>query len=315
MQRGGMIRHWPFASPYLRDFEVLEERREGRRLFPRTDQLPVLSKAINREFEQGLTTRLANTDERANTWRKLQLSEAVQGFCSIINAARPDHLHVCPYHTPTLLTRVAVVQHISETGPDGLAHRFRFFADDDFLPDVFLAGKPMAFASHAIDRYAERALRTAFHPLAVFLYHFFATAKLPVLLNGNRPAVAFLNGGSMVAMPYKENSDEYFFLTTLGPEQINALSVPDPLPPMHLHYGPAYNPPVPGIDRSGLVEMVLQYWREKRPPNDDREHEQQLLEQMSFTGLVKQIDRVLRDEGHARTRAFSFRTTSMVHRP
>lgn len=292
-----MIRHWPFASRYLRDFEVLEEHRDGQRFFPRTDQLPLLAKAIHREFEQGLTTRLANTDERADMWRKLQLQEAVRVFCTIINAARPDHLHVCPYYTPTLLARVAVVQHISQSCPEGLSHRFRFFAQDDFLPDVYLSGKPIGFASHAIERYAQRAVLTAFHPLTVFLNDFFESPKLAVRLGENRPALAFLTSDSMVAMPYKQIAGEYFFLTTLAPDQINTLTIPDPLPPMHLHYGAAYNPPVPCVYRSDLIALVQQYWREKRRPKDGRAHQQQLLATMSFTGLVQQIDRVLRKNG------------------
>src|SRR4051812_43638878 len=64
MQRRGEVRHWPFESKYLRDFEVVEERRDGYRLFPHTEQLPLLSKAINHEFATGLTARLAKTDAR-----------------------------------------------------------------------------------------------------------------------------------------------------------------------------------------------------------------------------------------------------------
>lgn len=294
----GETRHWPFESKYLRDFEVVEERRNGLRLFPHTDQLPLLSKAINREFEFGLTSRLVYADHRADHWRKLQLYEAVQVFCSIINAARPDRLHVSPYYTPELLTRIAVVQHITETCPGGLAHRFRFFRDESFLPDVHLAGKQMVFASHVMDRYEERALRTAYHPLAMFLIEFFGSAKLPVRLLGNRPGLAFLTGGSMVAMPYKETAHEYFFLSTLSPVKIDVLTIPEPLPPMHLHYGPTYQPPAKCINRDVLVELIQKHWRDKAPPRDERDHERQLLEHMSFNRLVRQIDRVLRQEGH-----------------
>src|ERR1051326_1698760 len=77
----GETRHWPFESKYLRDFEVVEECRNGLRLFPHTDQLPLLSKAIHREFEWGLTSRLANADHRADHWRKLQLRGAALAFC------------------------------------------------------------------------------------------------------------------------------------------------------------------------------------------------------------------------------------------
>ena len=292
------VRAWPFESKYLRDFAVVEERHNGLRLFPATDQLPLLSQAITREFEYGLTSRLAHTDGRADTWRKLQLRELALTFTTLVNAARPDHLHVQPYFTPDGVAQIAIVQHITESCPEGLAHRFRFFRGQDFLPDDYLSGKRVGFASHAIDRHAERAVCTSGHPLALFITYFFASAKLPVRLSENRPALAMPVSGSMFAMPYKETADEYFFLTTLAPEQISTLTTPDPLPPMHLHYGPTYQPPEKCFDRTGLIELVMKLWREKPPLADDREHEQLLRQKMRWTGLVQQVDRVLRKEGH-----------------
>ncbi len=292
------VRAWPFESKYLRDFAVVEERHNGLRLFPATEQLPLLSQAITREFEYGLTSRLAHTDSRADNWRKLQLRELAFAFTTIINAARPDHLHVQPYFTPDFVTQIAIVQHITESCPEGLAHRFRFFRGQDFLPDVYLAGKRLGFASHAIDRYAERAVCTSGHPLTMFIRHFFASAKLPVLLSENRPALALPIGGSMIAMPYKETADEYFVLTTLAPAQISILNLPDPLPPMHLHYGPKYQPPVKCYDRTKFIELVMKCWRENPPLRDNREHEQALRQKMRWIGLVRQVDRYLRKTGN-----------------
>ena len=292
------VRAWPFESKYLHDFAVVEERHDGLCLFPATEQLPLLSQAITREFEYGLTSRLARTDGRADTWRKLQLREAAFTFTTILNAARPDHLHVQPYFTPDFVSQIAIVQHITKTCPEGLAHWFRFFRGQEFLPDVYLAGKRVSFASHAIDRYAERAVCTSGHPLAMFITYFFGSAKLPVRLSENRPALALPIGGTMIAMPYKETATDYFFLTTLAPEQINTLTVPDPLPPMHLHYGATYQPPEKCFDRTDLIEIVMKLWREKPPLHDDREHEKLLRQHMRWTGLVQQVDRVLRETGH-----------------
>lgn len=108
------VHAWTFESKYLRDFAVVEER-HGLRLYPATAQLPALSCAINREFESGLTTRLANTDARADWWRKLCLWRVAGSFCEYLNGARPDHLHVQPYYTRELLTQIAVVQQITRS--------------------------------------------------------------------------------------------------------------------------------------------------------------------------------------------------------
>ena len=113
MQRGG-IRHWPFESKYLEKFEIVEEQRDGLRLFPHTEQLPLLSKAINQEFTAGLTTRLAATNESGDTYRKLELRSLAQHFCQMLNGARPDHLL-----WQTNRVRQSCVRPVRRTRPDG----------------------------------------------------------------------------------------------------------------------------------------------------------------------------------------------------
>ena len=280
-------RFWPFESKYLRDFVVLEELQPGRRLFPRTDQLPLLSKAINREFMAGLTTRLAATDGRADPWRKLQLHTAAFAFSTFLNAARPDHLHVRPYYTPELVTQMAVVQHITEIEPDGNRYWFRYFRDDAFLPDIYLSGKRVLFSGHAIDRFGQRAVNVDCPAISTMHDEFLNAGVAALRLNGGQPALAFGTGGSLAVMPFTETDEEFFILTTLSPNEISKLEPLEPPRPLDLHYGPDYRPPATRtywLDRT--IGEFLEMWRTKKPLHDQREM-QKNLESMSWTRLTQ----------------------------
>ena len=60
------MQHRPFESIYRPDFEVVEQRRGHVSLFPHTDQLPLLLRALNLEFYGGLPGRIARVDRRAD---------------------------------------------------------------------------------------------------------------------------------------------------------------------------------------------------------------------------------------------------------
>ena len=53
------MKHSPFQSSYLQDFVILEERHGNRTLYPRTDQLPLLARALRLEFHSMLPHRIA----------------------------------------------------------------------------------------------------------------------------------------------------------------------------------------------------------------------------------------------------------------
>ncbi len=306
MQRGG-IHHWPFESKYLRDFEVLEERRDGLRLFPRTEQLPLLAKAIDAEFHAGLTTRLANTDERGDPWRKMQLREAALAYCTVVNAARSDHLHVHPFYTLAGVTQIALVQHITESTAGGTRHWFRQFRGTDFLPEIFLSGKRIVFSGHAIERYAQRALAEFGHTVIHMMKQFWNSPPLILQLDGHSSAFVYWAGNKSLAIqPFEETATEFFILTTLNPHQTKSLTVPQPLRRVYLHYGEI--PPRPGdngakFSLEGHAANLVEIW--KTHP----EHTGPSLEEPQFgswTRVVQRSKRVLREEGHNENSGFVF---------
>ncbi|MCG3150303.1 MAG: hypothetical protein PCFJNLEI_03786 [Verrucomicrobiae bacterium] len=280
------VRAWPFESKYLRDFAVVEERRGQLRLFPATEQLPLLSKAIDAEFKAGLTERLAHTDARANGFRKHQLAEIALFFCTVANRARPDHLHIQPYYTPDLLTQIAVVQQITEVGVGGNRHWFRYFYRDAFLPDVFLCGKRPVISGHALTRYSERAVRWDCAPVVSLLTHLVYRPPLFLCLNENQTVFAFEAESSVVVMPFEETTTEFFFLTTLSPDGRSTLGPLTPVRPAHFHYGPTLLSPVGDFDLAEHTAEMLERWRNQAPPMS-RDAVAPILRTASWTRLVQ----------------------------
>ena len=293
------VRAWPFESKFLRDFAVVEERHNGLRLFPATDQLPLLSQAITREFEYGLTSRLAHTDGRADNWRKLCLWRAADSFCQYLNSARPDHLHVKPYYTPELLTHVAIVQQVTHTTPQGNHHWFRYFRNHDFLPDIYLSGKRIIFTTHAIDRYAQRADESNLHPVNRLLTDFLYAVPLILNLDGNTAAFVFSAGGTLAAMPFQMLGEDIICLTTLSPTEIKSLAMYDPPVRAHFHYG-SQRPTIARttLDLATHADAVMKKWRDKAPRLDMRatyDH----LSHLTCTNHVQLVPQTLRMEGHS----------------
>lgn len=302
----GVARHWPLESVYLRDFEVLEERQHGRRLFPHTEQLPALSRAVDLEFYGGLPGRLAATDARGDSFRKLQLRELARGFCSVLNAARPDHLHVQPYYTPELVAQIGVVQQVSESGPGGMRHSFRQFRGQEFLPDIHLSGKRIVFSTHAIDRFGERAVTQYSHQVVELVRAFFFSVGAVLELNGTGPALAFRWGGSVAVMPFEETANEFFILTTLGVNEVRSLALLDPPRVLHLHYGAAYTPPATrNFDPSDEIAALVKRWREQAPLKRESPADWERLRQKRWFMLAPQVKTVLQAKGYTEaTRMF-----------
>ena len=68
-----MHQHAPFESRYLDRFEVVEERHEAVSLYPHTEQLPYLLRALTLEFQGGLPGRIACVDHRGDGLHKIML--------------------------------------------------------------------------------------------------------------------------------------------------------------------------------------------------------------------------------------------------
>jgi len=257
------VRAWPFESKYLRDFAVVEEHRGDLRFLPATEQLPLLSKAIDEEFYAGLTPRLAATDARGDVLRKILLKEAAEGFCTILNGARPDHLHVQPFYTREGVTQLSILQQITKIEPQGNLHQFRQFRGETFLPNVYLSGKRLVFASHVFGRFDERAASFAGAAVVEF-WDTFIGAVLAVMLVDGRPAFVLHWLRGLVAWPFRETDEEFLVVTTLSANEINRLEPITPYRGVYFHYGPEFVPPAE--DGMALVcEDLLMRWKHPAP--------------------------------------------------
>jgi len=293
------IRAWPFESRFLLDYAVVEERHSYLRRFPATEQLPTLSKAINKEFEAGLTTRLATTNGRADHWRKLHLKDAVWTFCQVLNNARPDHLQVVPYYTPELVAQIALVQRITESGPGGLLHRFRFFRNDDYLPDVYLSGSRPVWTTHCFDRYGERSAWVKNYAMNQMLADMLHTVMIPVLINGQSLALAFSVANTVAAVPFEidEQTDDIRLLTTLSPDGRSTMEPTDALPPLNWHYGPEYKMPEPfTFAHAAHRQELLKKWNEQTPQVTP--HDIENLKRRSWVSMVQAIPHLMPDRGY-----------------
>src|SRR5437899_2633435 len=113
------MKHVPFESIYRQDYEVVEQRQGNLSLYPHTEQLPVLSRALNLEFYGALPGRIARVDHRADAFHKIVLKTAALMFCNCINSSRSDHLRLFALFDQDLVSKVAIVQQITETTSRG----------------------------------------------------------------------------------------------------------------------------------------------------------------------------------------------------
>jgi hypothetical protein len=235
-------RHVPFDSIYRPDFEVVEERRGHVSLFPHTAQLPLLIRALNLEFYGGLPDKIARVDKRADGYYKYLIRSAACLFCTIFNAGRKDGLHLISLPDADLVTRLVLVQQITEEHPLGRFHRFRFYGRDGFFPDVHLSGKRLAFADHVLQRFSRRVPNRIGEDLTFFLLTVYGSVYISLPLGQGRAFVlSYYN--SVVAFTYTETPEEFFVTTCLTVNEMNALRPEMPPQALNLHYGREFVPP------------------------------------------------------------------------
>lgn len=150
------MKHETFQSTYRPDFEVVEQRHGNVRYYPHNEQLSMLMRAINLEFRGGLPDRLARVDQRADDFHKIVLQTASLMFCASINGARQDELRLYSLPDHHLVCRPTIVQQITEETKLGPCHHFKFFAGDNFFQEIYLSGKRVVFADHALQRFSSR---------------------------------------------------------------------------------------------------------------------------------------------------------------
>ena len=259
------MKHIPFQSHYREDFEVVEERHGHVSLFPHTEQLPLLLRSINLEFHSGLPDRIARVDQRADAFHKIIRYHAALMYCANLNAARTDRLRLFQLHDYDLVSRVSIVQQITESHPLGRIHRFRFYAGEDFFPEIYLSGKRIAFAEHVLQRFSTRVPNHVGEDLSRLLLAFFGTPiiSMPV---GKSPAFIVTWHESILAFTYKEMPDEYLLTTCLTVNEINSLEQRLPAFAYNLHYGEAFTKPrLRTWFPSHWMESLYSCWQRKVP--------------------------------------------------
>jgi hypothetical protein len=256
-------KHIPFDSIYRPDFQVVEERQGRVSLFPHTAQLPLLLRALNLEFYGPLPDRIAHVDRRGDGFHKHLIRSAALGYSMMFNAGRKDGLRLVILPDTDLVTRLTLVQQITESHPLGRFHRFRFYGSNGFFPDIHLSGKRLAFADHVLDRFSSRVPNRVGEDLSFFLSSFFGTSIVSLPLGRGR-AFVMSYSGSLLAFTYTETPEEYFVTTCLTVNEINSLK-PEVVTVAHnLHYGRDFvRPKIRNWIPREYVLDLCEIWRQK----------------------------------------------------
>lgn len=294
------MKHIPFESIYREEFEVVEQRVGKVSLYPHTDQLPLLRRALNLEFLTGLPGRYARVDKRANGFDKLVLGNAAMMFCTFINRARKDHLRLFDLPDTDLVSRVTIVQQITEDHPLGRTHRFRFYGGDEFFPEIRLSGKRIVFADHVMQRFSRRAPNHVGEDLTNLLVTFFGTPIISLQVGKSRAFILNYNG-SILAFTYKESADEFFITTCLSVNEMNTVT-PEPFTHAYnLHYGETFTKPAlrTWLPAKWMVEYYDR-WQKKtpfrpEPPPDTAAVERKLS---NWRWMAQHIRDVTAKQGH-----------------
>jgi hypothetical protein len=250
------MKHLPFQSKYIKDYEVVEERQGKTTLYPHTEQLPKLLDALKKEFRDGLPDRLARADHRANGFTQYALNMAALQFCGHINAARPDGLRLFPFLGRDMITRIALVQQVTEPTEQGICHRFLFFTGAGLPSDIYLSGKRVVFTNHALLRFSERVAGEMGQALTFLLITFFGSPSIAMPVNGGR-ALVVVHAGSIVALTYQETDTEFVITTCLTIDEIHSLEREAPPQVFNLHYDKPFVKPqirnwLPNLMAKGL---------------------------------------------------------------
>jgi hypothetical protein len=201
---------------------------------------------------------MANTDQRADDFRKFAVYSLVESFCVNFNLRGEDSLLVLPYFSRNGLAGLSVAQHVEKSEELGIKHSFRFFAGKDFLPPIFLSGKQFAFASHVLDRFRERVTSGSSRNIGELLWILFSSSANIVLRpNGNGEAV--VKPRLSLVFPYQESASEYLFMTCLTVNELRDLSPVEPPRRLYFHYGQAFSPPTTPLTSAEGVREFSQY--------------------------------------------------------
>lgn len=284
------MKHLPFQSIYKANFEVVEERDGRFTLYPHHEQLPALLRALNLEFYGGLPGRIARVDARDGGFNKIVLKTAALMFCTGTNAARPDGLHLYPLADANLVSKITIVQQITESTRRGRCHRFRFYGGPEFHPEICLNGKPVVFADHVLERFSTRVPNHLGENLTMLLLAFFGTPLISMPVGPGRAfVITYLE--SVLAFTYQESDMEYFITTCLTINEMNTLEREVPVRACNLHYGRAFTRPrIRHWLPTGWMTDLHKRWERKvpLPPPHKRVHSR-LMTWHRFGSWVKDL--------------------------
>jgi len=297
------MKHTTFQSSYKPEFEVVEQREGKLRLYPHTEQLPVLLRALNLEFYGRLPARLARLDARGSAFDKITLRNAALLFCAYVNASREDSLRLMALPDRDLVTRIALVQQITQEHRRGLVHEFRFFAGEDFFTDIFLSGKRVRFADHMLKRFDQRVPTRIGEDLTFFLTAFYSCPLISMPVGAGRALITLYDKTVVLAFPYDEKEDEYFVKTCLTANEMNSLEPELPPSPLNFHYDKTFTwPKIRNWVRLAWMLDLVKAWRSKKLP----EMAKLPPKPMSWHDIASWVKDVVARQGHGEGSRISF---------
>ncbi len=167
--------------------------------------------------------------------------------------------------TPDLVSRLTVVQQITEDSRQGRFHRFRFYGGDDFFPEIRLLGKRIAFADHVLQRFSARVPNNVGEDLSNLLVTFFGAPMISLPVGPGRAFVTPVEK-SLLAFTYKETDTEFFITTCLTIHEIHSMKLEVPPVAGTLHYGENYTrPAIRNWVPIQLMKTLYDAWERKNP--------------------------------------------------
>jgi hypothetical protein len=290
-----------FHSEYLPDFTVVEERQGNSRLYPATQQLPRLLRALIQEFEAFLSRKIVRADERADDFLKIQRRTAVNLFCHWVNDSRADDLHLFALVDHDRVAHVAIVQHIITDTPQGGRHHFKFYAGEDFFTEIFLSGRRLVFTDHALERFLQRASGGLSNDMQNFLLSVFDGPHVALNCGSDSLVLPFSN--SIIALPFRNTDEGLFIPTCLGMDEIYSMEVGMPTYALNLHYGRTFvTPAVRNWNPTASARDLLKRWERKEPmPNNHTK-----LRAEKWSNVACKIKDLVEGAGHGPGSRFVF---------
>jgi hypothetical protein len=293
------MKHNPFQSIYREEFEVVEQRLGNTTLYPHTDQLPQLHRALNLEFLNPLPGHIARVDKRADGFHKIMMRRAAMMYCNILNDARADQVRLYDLPDADRVTRLTIAQQVIENTPLGRVHRFRFYGPDGFFPEIRLSGKRIAFAEHVLQRFTERVPNAVGADITSLLLAFYGNNLIGLPVGPGRAFVMSYND-SILAFTYKETADEYFLTTCLTVNEMSSLREESPVRAYNFHYGEAFTEPADRKEPVRIMRDYIEIWRRRTPINEEplKVRAENKKRRTGWPQLAQRVRDIVLIEGH-----------------